>query len=276
MEPVFACEPFTLYFQQWMKGRDPLTGEEKLWTDIRFAKAQYDGEIAYLDTVLGALFARLRDSGAEEETLVVITADHGEELDEHALWFDHHGLYETNLWVPLILCAPGHLPKGQRRGGMVTLLDIAPTILDALGMGELAEKEGMEGRSLLPLVLTESDEGTVKSLYLTECAWMKKRGWRTPEWKLIVETGETPAVYGKPEVELYHLPSDPNEQCNLAEERADVVARLREEMEAWIQRRVEETGQQDPFDYQTITFRRIGRLETAVPADQRLDERKEV
>lgn len=274
LEPVFACEPFTLYFQQWMKSVDS-SGQERPWTDIRFVNAQYDGAIAYMDAVLANLFTALRESGAEEETLVVVTADHGEELDEHALWYDHHGLYETNLWVPLILRAPGFLPAGQRRGGLVSLMDIAPTILDALGLGEEAQKEGMQGRSLLPLIAAQSDEGTLQHVYLTECTWMKKRGWRTAEWKLILETGETPEVYGKPEVELYHLPTDPGEQHNLAQERPEVVEALRQEMEAWIARRKEETGQPDPFDYQTITLRKIGSLKTAVPANQRLDKEEE-
>ena len=90
MDAVYDCEPFTDYFRQWMctpDGSDPDSIEKKrLWTDRRYVNAQYDGSIAYMDAALASLFQYLRDSGILDDTLLIITADHGEELDEHALW----------------------------------------------------------------------------------------------------------------------------------------------------------------------------------------------
>ncbi|HEU4752752.1 MAG TPA: sulfatase, partial [Armatimonadota bacterium] len=80
MDPVLNFPPFESYFRKWWDGV----------TDIEFPKAQYDGAIAYLDSQLRRLFGRLDELGLRESTLVVITSDHGEELDEHQMWFDHH------------------------------------------------------------------------------------------------------------------------------------------------------------------------------------------
>ena len=82
---------------------------------------------------------------------------------------------------------------------------------------------------------------------------MRKHGWRTPEWKLIVAL--EPDIYGKPEVELYHLPSDPGEQVNLAGARPETVARLREALEAHVARRLRETGRPNPLVAQADALR---------------------
>jgi arylsulfatase A-like enzyme len=82
---------------------------------------------------------------------------------------------------------------------------------------------------------------------------MRKRGWRTPEWKLI-EALE-PDIYGKPQAELYDLAADPGETHNLASERPEVTAALGEEMRAWIERRQRETGNPDPLVEQADALR---------------------
>ena len=269
MDAVYACEPFTDYFRQWMCKPDPddpdNIAKKRLWTDRRYVNAQYDASIAYMDASLAQLFQYLHDCGLMEETLLVITADHGEELDEHELWYDHHGLYQTNCHVPLILHCPAVIPKAQRLDGLVSLKDIAPTILDYAGQPELTEREKMEGTSLRKLVDTSTHEGTAEAIYLTECGWMKKRGWQTQKWKLIVETGGTPAVYNTPDLELYDLEEDPDEVYNLAEEADQVVARLREDMEAFLKHRLSETDLPDPTVEQDITMRQIGNKVNAVP-----------
>jgi arylsulfatase A-like enzyme len=269
MDAVWHFDPFKWYFNQWMPGV----------TDIEYPKALYDSETAYMDATLAQLFTRLDELRLSDETFLVITADHGEELDEHeGCWFDHHGLYETNLRVPLILRYPGKIPAGKRVDGMVTLMDIAPTILDFLGLGELAEQNGMLGNSALPLVNASSSSGLRDTLFLTECTWMKHKGVRTNAWKLIVDVPSaanpnesgTPAVYHKPPVELYHHKTDPWEQKNVADEHPEVVAELRARLDEWIQERKAQTGLPDPHEFQDVTLRQIGKMETAVPAEQKL------
>ena len=254
MEPVFAFEPFADYFREWMPGV----------TDIEFPKAQYDAAIAYMDACLRHVWTRLEELRLADPTLVVVTADHGEELDEHQMWFDHHGLYDTNLRIPLIMRGPD-LPRGARVAAPVRLVDVAPTILAALGLERVAHDLGMVGANLLPLVAGSESRGPGETLYLTECTWMRKRGLRTREWKLIVAR-DHPDLHGRPPVELYHLPTDPGEQQNLAQERPEVVAQLRAELFAWVERRRAETGLPDPIEEQEITLRRIGRKPSPPPA----------
>ena len=268
MDAVYDCEPFTDYFRGWMCKPDPSDPDNleksRLWTDRRYVNAQYDASIAYMDASLASLFQYLRDNAIMDDTLLIITADHGEELDEHELWYDHHGLYETNCHVPLIIHCPGTVPEGQRLDGIVTLKDIAPTILDYAGLPELADSAKMEGVSLRSLIESGSDAGTAEAVYLTECAWMKKRGWRTKKWKLIVEAGGTPEVYNTPDLELYDLEEDPDEIYNLAEEATSVIQRLKGEMDDFLKRRLAETGLPDPTEAQDITMHRIGDKEMAV------------
>ena len=248
MEPVLNFPPFMWYFRQWM-------GDV---TDIEFPKAQYDAEIAYMDACLQRVFQRLDELGLAEGTLVVITADHGEELDEHGMWFDHHGLYDTNVHVPLILRMPGTVPAGMRVPDQVRLVDIVPSVLELLGKEEVAAREGLQGRSFIPAFSRSLGGGTVPTIFLTECTWMRKRAVRTPEWKLIVAR-DHPDLHGCPPVELYDLQSDPGEQRNVAETRPEVVSALRGELDHWLETRQRETGLPDPVEQQEITLRQIGK-----------------
>ncbi|HEU4753331.1 MAG TPA: sulfatase/phosphatase domain-containing protein, partial [Armatimonadota bacterium] len=175
----------------------------------------------------------------------------------HAMWFDHHGLYDTNLHVPLIFRMPGRVPAGRRVPGMVRLFDVAPTVLELAGLADAPELEAMQGRSLVSALSGGKWDGGSDRLFLTECTWMRKRGVRTPEWKLIVAR-DHPDLHGRPPVELYHVPTDPGEQLNLAESRPEVVSALRSELETWRERRTRETGLPDPVEEQEITLRQIG------------------
>src|SRR5207248_11507206 len=136
--------------------------------------------------------------------------------------------------------------------GQVRLVDIVPSVLELLGLPEVAAEEGMQGRSFLPAFSGSLPGGTAERLFMTECTWMRKRGVRTPEWKLIVAR-DHPDIHGRPPVELYDLQADPGEQRNLADERPEVVAALRGDLEAWLQSRRRETGLPDALEAQEIT-----------------------
>ncbi len=265
MDALWQFENFNHYFAEWMAGV----------TDIEFPKAQYDAEIAYMDTCFARILNRLDELGLTSDTLIVITADHGEELDEHEHWFDHHGLYDTNIHIPLIMHCPSILPTGTRIGGLTSMLDVAPTILDALDLGHIPEEENMLGKSLLSLVNSPSatDRGTVDFLHITENTWMKKRGIRTHRWKLIVPL-ETPDIHGNSAVELYDLYDDPGELNNIAEDQPEVTSRLITQMEEWVQQRLNETGNSDPLPVQPIPLKRVGSMDVAVPEDRRLRKAK--
>jgi len=82
-------------------------------------------------------------------------------------------------------------------------------------------------------------------MYITECTWMRKHGWRTPEWKLIHAL--EPDLHYKPEVELYNLIADPAEETNVAESEPEVVGFLEQRMQAHISRREQQTGRKNPM-----------------------------
>ncbi len=233
MDAVMAFKPFCDYFAGWMPPGI---------SDKAYVIAQYDGAIAYMDACLRSIFAALEAHGILDETIIVINADHGETLDEHDCYFDHHGLYEPTLHVPLIIRYPARVPAGARIGGYALHQDLVPTLLDLAAVE--AEGARFDGQSLLPLL--RGEVGSLRSeFYITECTWMRKHGWRTPEWKLIAAL--EPDFHFKPPLELYNLVEDPGELVNRAEEQPDVVALLRGRMERWIARREEETGAMNPI-----------------------------
>lgn len=232
LDPVWKFKPFRDYFASWFPPG---------CTDKDYIIAQYDGAVAYLDACLARLFAELERLGLEEETLVVITADHGETLHDHECWYDHHGLYECTLIVPLVLVWPGRVPAGRRHADLCQMKDVTPTILDLLG---IRSDIRFDGRSLAPL-FRGRPRPVEAEFYITECTWMRKHGWRTPQWKLIHAL--EPDFHFKPEVELYDLVRDPGENHNLAPQEPAVVAMLEARMQAWIARRQKETGRSNPM-----------------------------
>jgi arylsulfatase A-like enzyme len=232
MEPVLAFRPFGDYFAGWMPPGI---------TDKGYVIAQYDGAAAYMDACVGNILALAGALGLDGNTLFVLAADHGESLDEHGCYFDHHGLYECNLRVPLVFRMPGSVPAGLRLSDACLLRDVAPTVLDLLGLKTGGE---FDGRSLLPR-MREPRRAPRAEFYITECTWMRKHGWRTPEWKLIHAL--EPDFHFGPEVELYNLMEDPQEGRNLAGEEPDVVALLEGRMQEWIARRERETGAPSPM-----------------------------
>jgi arylsulfatase A-like enzyme len=239
MDPVMSFKPFRDFFASWMPPGI---------SDKDYVIAQYDGAVAYMDACIEAIFTALDAHGITDNTIIVVNGDHGETLYDHECWFDHHGMYDNVLHVPLIIRYPAKLPQGIRVKGYNQHKDLMPTLLELadLPQSEIKWNSSLRfnGRSLLPLIRGEvADYDT--ELYITECTWMRKHGWRTPEWKLMIAL--EPDFHFKPEVELYNLVDDPEENHNLADQRPDVVAQLRDCMEAWIAKREAETGLTNPM-----------------------------
>jgi len=143
--------------------------------------------------------------------------------------------------VPLVFRMPGRVPAGLRLSGYTSLKDVMPTVLDIMG---IKVKLKFDGQSLFPEMKGRRRVPTTE-FYLTEATWMRKHGWRTPEWKLIHAL--EPDFHFKPEVELYNLIEDPEESRNLAEEEPEVVRFLEDRMNAWIARRERETCRHNPI-----------------------------
>ena len=232
LDPVYAFKPFCDYFASWFPPG---------CTDKEYIIAQYDGAVAYMDAAIANLFATIERLGIEEETVVLIDSDHGETLFDHDCYFDHHGMYDCTLRIPLAFVYPGKVPAGVRIDDVCQMKDVTPTLLDLMG---IKTKIRFDGRSLVPrmhgLARTVEPE-----FYITECTWMRKHGWRTPEWKLIHAL--EPDFHFKPQVELYNLIEDPEETRNLATKEPKVVAWLEDCMQAHIARREKATGRKNPI-----------------------------
>ncbi len=232
MDPVFEFKPFADYMASWIP---------ESVTDKEYVIAQYDGEIAYMDMCIKILLDGLSELGLDGDTLVIIDSDHGETLYDHDCYFDHHGLYDPTLVVPMVFRLPGRVPAGLRLGGAATLADMMPTVMDIIGVRAKVE---FDGRSLFPQMHGEWRRPE-SEFYITECTWMRKHGWRTPQWKYIHAL--EPDFHFKPEVELYNLADDPDELVNVAEREPGVVKLLEGRMLDWIARREKATGRPNPM-----------------------------
>ncbi|MBI4560068.1 MAG: sulfatase [Candidatus Hydrogenedentes bacterium] len=196
-------------------------------TDGEYIKALYDSEIRYCDEGVGALLKKLDELNLRERTLVVMMGDHGELMYRHGIFFDHHGLYDGNLHVPLIVRYPQSVPR--RIPHMTAHVDIAPTILDLCG---IEAPPAMEGISLAPYLRGESNAPARDFVISEECTWQMKWSIRTRDHKLILAREED--FYQTPMRELYNLREDPEERDNYYERDPATAQRLEQQLETWI------------------------------------------
>ncbi len=242
LDPMYAFKPFADYLSSWIP---------EGCKDSNYVDAQYDGAIAYMDACIQNIFATVDSLGIADQTLIIVTADHGETLFEHECYYDHHGMYENTLTVPLIIRFPEKVPAGFRHTGYTQIKDIMPTILD---LAEIESKIRFDGRSLAPL-FKGMDREPEPEFYITECTWMRKHGWRTPEWKLIHAL--EPDFHFKPNIELYNLIKDPLELHNVAQDEPEIVAMLEARMQAHIAKREHETKRTNPM-YTNLNWSGLG------------------
>jgi arylsulfatase A-like enzyme/Tfp pilus assembly protein PilF len=195
----------------------------------RYKGHPYNGEIAWTDELVGRLVAGLEARGLTERTLVAVIADHGESLGEHG---EHgHGffIYEPTTHVPLLLAGPYAGLSGRRIASVVKNVDLAPTLLDLVGVGgpdAPGDHLAGQGVSLVPLLsergaaATPADNppGYSEAFYSRfHYGWSELRSIRTDRWHFIEA----------PKPELYDLAADPGELKNLAAEDRRTVAQLR-------------------------------------------------
>lgn len=132
-----------------------LGGQGNLYKPLPDAERQnlidlYDGEIRYVDDrLIGPLVAQLKAQGLYDRTLIVFLSDHGEEFFDHGAWGHGHSLYDELLKVPLILKLPRSQHKGMSPDTIVSLVDVMPTLLDAMEWD--IPRESLDGRSLFPV-----------------------------------------------------------------------------------------------------------------------------
>ena len=193
--------------------------------DLERLVALYDGEIAFTDHHLGLLFDELDRLGLYDDSLIVVTSDHGDEFFEHGAKGHMKNLFETTLRVPLLVRFPRGEAAGTRVVEPVSLVDVAPTVLDA---ARVPRPPAFGGESLLPVVAGEARRRArplFASLYGQ--AWAVRQG----DLKLIRTEAEDGAV----REELYDLAADPAEAHDLASARQQDAHALSQLLARWRQ-----------------------------------------
>lgn len=188
----------------------------------QYPNAPYDAEVAYSDALIGRFRESLEATGLLERSLLILTSDHGEGLNDHGEGFHGYYIYDTTAKVPLIIRAPGGALAGREIGAAVSHVDLMPTALEAIGQ---PIPDVVQGRSVMPLLLgrTEPQERMVytESLYpLLHYGWAPLRSVRTTEHKFIAT----------PDAELFNLQEDPMESQNVLREERGLAADLRDQL----------------------------------------------
>ena len=199
--------------------------------DIEYIVSLYDGGISYVDYQIGMLLEGIEKLGIDENTLIIVTSDHGEAFLEHGI-FLHGQFYDEIIKVPLIMKYPGILPAGKRIKPIASLIDIFPTVLDLLNIKTIDQ---IQGTSLLPSIFQDTKKkanivfgGLDKRIVEN----MPTRFVRTDSFKLITRKF---IDSGKIRKELYNLNSDPIESINILEEETEIANKLEKYLTIWDQ-----------------------------------------
>jgi choline-sulfatase len=187
---------------------------------VRTARHAYLGAVSYVDDHLARLLEILRTTGRLENTVVILTSDHGDMQGERGLWYKM-SFYEGSARVPLVVSAPGRFAP-SRVGSPVSTMDLLPTLVGIAGGDDAAAAEGLDAESLMPLLTGEHDDRqVVVGQYLAEGAVAPIVMYRRGSWKLICSPVDPD--------QLFDLATDPLERVNRAgdPEAASVLAELK-------------------------------------------------
>jgi len=192
-------------------------------------RALYDAEIAYVDRELGRLFAAAREAAPAGGLMIVVTADHGEPMGEHGHYWSRD-LYDTTLHVPLVMLPPPRVVGAPHAvPEPVRLIDIAPTILDWLGLPRLSKAEGV---SLSPLASGAASAAPGPLIAVSEpepdAFVARSAAVRRADWKVIRRDDGLWALdrWSRGGVELFDLVADPGETADLSAARPDVLQEI--------------------------------------------------
>ena len=209
---------------------------EKRFTpsELRHLNELYDAEILYTDHLVGLMMDGLRDQDLRDETVFIVTSDHGENIGDHEHMDHVFSLYRTTTTVPLIVSAPGRLPEGASDDRPVSLVDIFPTVLDMAGIDRGSHPN--QGLSLTSDVVGP-DRAMLSEYYFPEQAFGRydpedRESERLDPYRRRIRSltaGDMKLVWGSDGThEVYDLSVDPKEETNLLERGlgSDTLERL--------------------------------------------------
>lgn len=221
-------EPHPPYFHRPLNGEASLLpGQAPGPRELPQVQARYADEVRWLDSQLGALLSWLEARGELSQTAIILTADHGTELNDHGGWRFGETLYDEVLRVPLIIWLPDRQLAGARAGWQVRQIDIAPTIAGLVGA---PPPDGWFGRELLepgmaPWALGEAPAPRARQVLAeTSFRGTEMSALRAEGWKYIRVSPGHPRRLGAEE--LYNVRADPQERASLAGREGAMQARM--------------------------------------------------
>jgi len=206
--------------------------------DLAHMIALYDGEVAHIDSSVGMLMNHLKAAETYENTMIILTSDHGEELWEHKS-IGHNTLYDEVIRVPLIIKLPEQMDQKKIKKVVQGSIDIFPTVLDVLGIPSPPQ---VQGNTLLPLIENPSKK------WHSEAYSERLSGWNSNEYGIAVRTGHYKYIYTTrfnthdftsfqkhdEMKELYNMDLDPHETQNIVHTEEEVVEYFQEKVDAFI------------------------------------------
>ncbi|MHC4248411.1 MAG: sulfatase-like hydrolase/transferase [Planctomycetota bacterium] len=212
----------------------------------RRTRAAYWALVSWLDSEVGRILGVLKETGLDDDTIVVFTSDHGDMLGSHGLATKGVGTaYEEVYNIPLVMKAPGMAPRGEVAGARVSLVDLAPTLLDLCAVAPLPDAQGRSFRGLLDGTGNPAD---------WQDAYAEFFGQRFVYTQRITWHGDRKYVFSPGGCdELYDLAADPHERTNLADEPAYRDALLDMTRRMW--RKMKEIGDESLFRTHYATLR---------------------
>lgn len=192
-----------------------LMGEGEGWRHIR---AAYYGQITVIDDGIGQILDTLERKGLLDNTLIIYAADHGEMLADHGM-VNKSLMYESSVAIPFIVRLPGRFPAGQRPRSLVSLIDLAPTLLEMAKAEPLPE---MHGQSLVPVL-----EGKVDDRNEVFSEYQDMRMVRQGPWKYVTDPSWSVS-------QLFNLDDDPQELNNLIQAYPEKAVKLQLRIDEWL------------------------------------------
>jgi arylsulfatase A-like enzyme len=214
--------------------------------------AQYDGEVAFADHGVGILLDTLEYLGRKNDTLIIVTSDHGEGLGQHDYLTHTINIYEEAVRVPLIFHWPGRIPKSRVIKGPVELTDLVPTIFDLIDIKP--ETQLLQGQSLLNALCNGSELNLDRPVYLHRQHFEKTYMPTHHDMKIFlngekfgIRVGDYKYIVGKDEntTELFNLSLDPNELSNIHDALPEKSAELETKLEKWKKENTRQSTEQD-------------------------------
>ncbi len=228
--------------EEAMRKYPRIVGEIRNLADYEKWINGYDTGIWYADMWFGKVLEKLESLGVMNETIIIITSDHGENHGELGVYGDHQTADRITCRVPYILRIPGLTDKGRADSGFHYQADLSATILNLLDLKVPPEWDGQSFAD----ALKKGEKSGRDTLVISNNAWSCQRGVRWDNWLFIrtYHTGYKPF----PKYMLFDVYSDPHETTNLAKVRPDIVAEGARRLEQWTEEMLRTSdGMQDPL-----------------------------